>query len=57
MGLTGRTLGSLADGAGRAALDEDGIELFDAPAEDQTGGCCGAPAGVQNLPLTAPSAR
>jgi thioredoxin reductase len=34
-----------------------GAGLFDAPAEDQGGGCCGAPSDVQDLSLSAPSAR
>jgi hypothetical protein len=33
-----------------------GAGLFDAPAADQ-GGCCGAPSGVQDLSLSAPSTR
>ncbi|MGW7531698.1 FAD-dependent oxidoreductase [Amycolatopsis sp. NPDC054798] len=34
-----------------------GAGLFDAPAEDSGGGCCGAPSGAQDLSLSAPSAR
>lgn len=34
-----------------------GAGLFDAPADAASGGCCGAPAGVQDLSLSAPSAR
>jgi thioredoxin reductase len=34
-----------------------GAGLFDAPAQDQGGGCCGAPSDVQDLSLSAPSAR
>jgi hypothetical protein len=31
--------------------------VFDEPAQDQSGGCCGAPAEPQTLTLSAPSAR
>ena len=34
-----------------------GAGLFDAPADAASGGCCGAPADVQDLSLAAPSAR
>lgn len=34
-----------------------GAGLFDAPADAASGGCCGAPAGVQDLSLSAPSAH
>lgn len=34
-----------------------GAGLFDAPGEDQGGGCCGGPSGVQDLSLTAPPVR
>lgn len=33
-----------------------GSGLFDAPAEESTGGCCGAPAAVQELTLSVPTA-
>jgi thioredoxin reductase len=34
-----------------------GSGVFDAPAEDQAGGCCGTPSGPEVLTLSAPSAR
>jgi len=34
-----------------------GAGVFDDPAQDQAGGCCGAPAEPQTLTLSAPSAR
>lgn len=34
-----------------------GAGLFDAPADAASGGCCGAPAGVQDLSLSVPPAR
>jgi thioredoxin reductase len=34
-----------------------GAGLFDAPAQDQGSGCCGAPSDAQDLSLSAPSAR
>lgn len=33
-----------------------GSGLFDAPAEESTGGCCGAPTAVQELTLSVPTA-